>query len=149
MHILCLREFKNNQPLLTCFMFYHGTGCVQPRVINWPFLCIPKPSRWHTWKVSLYLLLQPRASVVIFDNPALFLLFEIRNSNFQIFFSYRNLRASGFADVCSPHIKCDWTSVRLLRRATGDSSTTGLEGWNLDETLRLPVTGDRLTRVTC
>jgi hypothetical protein len=57
--------------------------------------------------------------------------------------------------VRRPRIKFDWTSVRLLRRvaavmrATGGSSAAGLEGWNLDETLRLPVTGDRLTRVTC
>jgi hypothetical protein len=57
--------------------------------------------------------------------------------------------------VRRPRIKFDWTSVRLLRRvaavkrATGGSSATGLEGWNLDETLQLLVIGDRLTRVTC
>jgi hypothetical protein len=41
------------------------------------FALYPKIESVAYLEVSLYLLLQPRASVVIFDNPALFLLFEI------------------------------------------------------------------------
>jgi hypothetical protein len=65
-------------------MLYNGVGCIQPRIINWHLLCIPKLSRWHTWEVSPYLLLQLRAYVALFDNPALFLLFEIFKFSFLI-----------------------------------------------------------------
>lgn len=157
MQILSLREFKNNQPLLTCFMFYHGTGCVQPGAINWPLLCIPKSSRWHTWRFHLICCFnrEPLLLFLIILLFSFYLKFEIQISNFQIFFSHRNLWTSGFVDVRRPRIKFDWTSVRLLRcvaavkRASGGSSAAGLEGWILDKTLRLLVTGDQLTRVTC
>jgi hypothetical protein len=91
----------------------------------------------------------------IFENPALFMesrAFLILNFKSS---SHRNPQASGFVDIRRPRIKCDWTLVHLLRRVaavrreTGGSSAAGLEVGNLNETFRLPVTGNWPTRVTC
>jgi hypothetical protein len=36
MQILCLREFKNNQPILTCFMFQDWAESTPLRTIDRP-----------------------------------------------------------------------------------------------------------------
>jgi len=157
--ILCLREFMYNQPLLNRVLFWDWAGGILPRTIDWLYTWIGGITGYFHFICCFNRVASIRESLgAIFKNLALFIesrAFLILNSKFQIFFSHRNPQASGFVDVRRPRIKCDWTLVHFLRRvavvrrATGGSSAAGLEGGNLNETLRLPVTGNRPTRVTC